>query len=188
MNSNYLYNPFNYIAGAGALLIGIIILTAATYAGMFTNLHFDGVIDIHIGYKAPFWFYFIEAFLSWIFVSALLYISALIISKSKVRIIDVFGTQMLAKAPFILISLISFIPFFQFEIGPAIPKFTANLIVFGILNMAVIVWVVVLMYNAYSISANVSGSKAIVSFIVSLVIAEIAAKATFMFIANLKCS
>lgn len=53
MNTKYLINPFNYIAGAKSLLIGIVVLAAATFAGTFTNLHFDGVIDIHIGYKAP---------------------------------------------------------------------------------------------------------------------------------------
>ncbi len=184
MNPKYLYNPFNYIAGAKSLFIGIVILGVATFAGTFTNLHFDGVMDIHTGYKAPMWFYFAEVFASWLIVSALLYLSALIISKSKVRIIDVFGTQILAKAPLILASLISFIPFFQFEIEPTLPKISTNLIIFGILSLAIIVWVVILMYNAFSISANVKGTKAIVTFIISMVLAEIAAKATLMFIAK----
>lgn len=114
----------------------------------------------------------------------MLYLSALLISKSNVRIIDILGTQILAKAPFLLASAISFIPFFQFEMTTAIPEITVNLLVFGIVSLAIIVWVVVLMYNAYSVSANVTGTKAIVTFIVSLVLAEIAAKALLMLIAK----
>jgi len=46
----------------------------------------------------------------------------------------------------------------------------------SILMIPIIVWTVALMYNAYSVSANLNGPKAVWSFIASFVIGEILSK------------
>jgi UDP-N-acetylmuramyl pentapeptide phosphotransferase/UDP-N-acetylglucosamine-1-phosphate transferase len=101
-----------------------------------------------------------------------LLIAATILSPSKVRAVDIFGTQAFAKYPYLIVSLISFIPYFRFEFH-GMPDLTASLIFFGLLTIVFTIWTVVLMYNAYSVSANLTGVKAIVSFIVALMIAEV---------------
>ena len=43
-------------------------------------------------------------------------------------------------------------------------------------SFALLCWTVVLMYKAYSVSCNIKGAKAIVSFIIGLIIAEVLSK------------
>jgi hypothetical protein len=47
------------------------------------------------------------------------------------------------------------------------------LILVSIVGIITIVWMVALMYNAYSVSANLKGQKGILSFIAALLISEI---------------
>ncbi len=41
----WLFNPFKYIAGAKALLIGLALMLATAVIASFSLTHFDGVID-----------------------------------------------------------------------------------------------------------------------------------------------
>lgn len=175
MKTELLFNPFRYIAGFKALVSGTIILFATAVLGSFNKVHFDGVIDIHTGVTAPTWFFLTEVISSWLIVAFLLYIAALVISKSKVRLVDVFGTQALAKYPFFIISAISFIPLFQFTFQ-GIPEIEPRLLLFMVISLAVTIWSLILMYNAFSVSANVKGRTAIITFIAVIVIAEILSK------------
>jgi uncharacterized protein (DUF697 family) len=45
-----------------------------------------------------------------------------------------------------------------------------------LLMLPLLVWMIVLMYKAYSVSCNVRGPKAILSFIAALILAEILSK------------
>jgi len=175
MKVDVFINPFKYIAGFKSLAIGVIVFTVAIYIGVLNKVHFDGVIDIHAGAKAPLWFFFAEAYVSWFIFSLFLYVGSLIISKSKIRIIDIFGTQALAKVPLIFISVICFIPVFHFNYN-GIPKIDVWLLTFGLITILFSIWIIALMYNAYSTSANIKGSKAIISFIVVLLISEVLVK------------
>ena len=47
-----------------------------------------------------------------------------------------------------------------------------------------IIWMVALMYKAYTVSCNIKGPKAIVTFIVSLIGAEIFSKAAILLLAG----
>jgi hypothetical protein len=172
MKINWLYNPFTRIAGLQSLLWGLLIMLVTAFFGGLNNVHFDGVIDIHAGMPAPMLLFFLEVFVSWLLFSVFLLIAATILSPSKVRAVDIFGTQAFAKYPYLIVSLISFIPYFRFEFH-GMPDLTASLIFFGLLTIVFTIWTVVLMYNAYSVSANLTGVKAIVSFIVALMIAEV---------------
>jgi hypothetical protein len=56
------------------------------------------------------------------------------------------------------------------------PGLIMQILALGLLMIPLIVWTVALMYNAYSISANLRGPKAIWTFIASFLIAEILSK------------
>jgi len=45
-----------------------------------------------------------------------------------------------------------------------------------IITILMIIWMVALMYKAYAVSCNVKGAKAIITFIISLILAEIVSK------------
>ncbi len=172
MKISWLYNPFIQIAGTGSLWWGLLLMLVTAFLGGLNNVHYDGVIDIHAGMPAPLTFFILESIVSWLLFSVFLLIAAKVLSQSKVRAIDIFGTQALARYPYFLISLISFIPYFHFEFT-GMPDLSASLIIFGLISLVFTIWTVILMYNAYSVSANLKGTKAVVSFIVALVIAEV---------------
>lgn len=182
----WLFNPFQFIAGGNALLLGLIIMLASAYLGSLSNTHFDGVLDVHIGKTTPLWFFFAEVLIDWLCLSIVLLIAAFFVSRSSFRIIDVFGTQALARAPY-LISALALLPkgfgrFVNYLLAKAMQQPTTitikstDLLLFvvaAVVSLLMIIWMVVLMYRAYSVSCNTKGGKAIISFIAGLIIAEI---------------
>lgn len=95
----WLFNPFHYIAGGRALGIGLIVMLIASLAGAATKFHFDGVIDLHSGTQAPKWVFVSENLINWLVMGVLLSCAGRLISRSRIRPLDVFGTQALARTP-----------------------------------------------------------------------------------------
>jgi hypothetical protein len=105
----WLFNPFVYIAGSKALLIGWSIMLLTAIVSIFSHTHFDGVIDLHTARTAtPVYLYFMEQLIDWGFVVVLCYIASLIFSRSSVRLVDIAGTVALSRAPMLLVSFIGF--------------------------------------------------------------------------------
>jgi uncharacterized membrane protein len=182
----WLFNPFQFIAGGNALFLGLVIMLAAAFLGSLGDLHFDGVIDLHIGKPAPLWFFIAEVLIDWLCLSIVLLIAAFFVSRSSFRIIDVFGTQALARTPYLAALLVimpkGFNRFAEYLAAKGMQQPTAItiestdvlLFIVGIVVvLSMLVWMVALMYRAYSVSCNTKGGKAIISFIAGLIIAEI---------------
>lgn len=168
-----LFNPFLRIAGTKALLIGLITLLVTAVIAYYSHCHFDGAIDAHIGTITPMWFYPAEALIDWLCLTLLFYISGIIFSQSAIRFIDVAGTMALARWPMIFIALLAFIPVVQPQ---NIHDVNASIIIFGFTLLIFTIWMIALMYNAYTVSCNIKGSKATISFIATLICAEIISK------------
>jgi len=186
---NWVFNPFNYIAGSKALLLGIAIITLSALLGYFSNNHFDGVIDIHIGAKAPFLVFLVEGLINLFCISLFLLIFSAIFLTLKFRIIDVVGTQAFARLPLIIVPIIGiFLPqgniaeYIQYtflKIGNpiSISNFEiAGFIIYTIISLVSLAMMITWMYNAYRVSSNIKGAKIIISFIVSVLLAEILSK------------
>lgn len=170
---SWFVNPFIYVAGLKALIIGVILMLASVAIGFINRAHFDGVLDLHIGLEAPAYVFLIEVLVDWVSISVVLFIMGSILSKSKIRWIDVVGTQALARWPMLILVLLLFVPGFETLRTGTI---SISLIIFGIVSLLVIIWVVTLMFNAYKISCNLKGSKLIVSFVGGLISAEVISK------------
>lgn len=181
-----IFNPAERIAGTKSLLVGLwIIVLTSLFADIF-NTHFNGVIDIKYGAPDTVYLsYLLYGLVNVIVLSVLLYISGIIVSKSSIRFIDVIGTQSIARAPFI------FAPFFNVaslmeKAGNQIMYLYMNIgepviitpfqwiivALFLLFSLLIIVWAIALMYNSYRVTCNVKGSKAVISFIIVLLIAE----------------
>jgi hypothetical protein len=61
-----LFNPFKYVAGLKALLIGLLVMLIIAVVAFFSKTHFDGIIDAHTGHILPFYWYLLEPLLAWI--------------------------------------------------------------------------------------------------------------------------
>lgn len=183
-----LFRPFRFVAGWEALLPGIVLMVLLSYLGYTSKTYFDGALDIHLGslnHTLPYLLHLWYQLSSWICLTAILYITAKLASKSSIRLLDMAGTLALSRIPLILITLFAFIPNVHIAIEPnadlqsMIQLLSENiiwLILTSIVSIVVMVWWIALMYNAYSISSNLKGTKAGVSFAIGLIVAEILSK------------
>ena len=170
----WLFNPFHYIAGGRALAIGLPIMLAASLIGATRNIHFGGVLDLHYGPPAPVWIFISESLINWLVMGALLFFGGKLISRSAIRLLDVFGTQALARTPIsiaLLCLLLWSLPGFQVLL-PGLAVFILG----AILDLLLTIWMVLLMYRACAVSCKVSGGKAIGLFIVAIILGEILSK------------
>jgi hypothetical protein len=179
----WLFNPFYYVAGGTALAIGLPVTIVASLNGSLSLSHFDGVLDFHTGLGTPLWFYAAEGPIDWLVMSVLLLAAGWMISKSRIRVIDVFGTQALARTPTLMTALAAMLPGYQrqaarlavLNLDAHSPDLAAFIMV-CIVTVAMIAWMVVLMYRAFAVSCNVCGAKAIVVFGIMLLVGEAISK------------
>lgn len=187
--SQWLFNPFRFIAGYKALLLGLSIVLLSAFVGSLSNTHFDGVLDWHPGPEAPLWCFFAEGLIDWICMVIPLFFFGLIVSRSSFRMIDVFGTQALARWPYLITSVVMlpeanqrFGMYLMSKLTQTAPAVAINYIdgfVFAfamLLSILMVIWMVALMYRAYAVSCNIKGAGAIITFIVSLIGAEVLSK------------
>jgi hypothetical protein len=182
-----LFNPFFYIAGVQALALGLIAIALTAVIGYFAHAHFDGVLDTRLGTVAPLWLFFAEGLIDWLSLSIVLWAAGKTISRTRFRAVDVFGTQALARWPMIFIALLTLpAAFHNFsnellaDIQSGTPHIdmtkAALVLLFVFAMLPFLAWTLRLMYKGFSIACNVSGGKAIGTFIVGLLIAEIISK------------
>jgi len=187
--SQWLFNPFRFIAGFKALLLGLAIILASSFIGSFSNTHFDGVLDVHTGRSAPMWFFLAEGLIDWVCMVIPLFLFGLIVSRSAFRMIDVLGTQALARWPYLIAALamlpdanrrvLAYLMSKLIQTAPAAAISSIDVLVFGFVMFVIIlmlIWMVALMYRAYAVSCNIKGAGAVVTFIVSLIGAEVLSK------------
>lgn len=197
----WLFNPFHYLAGWGALGVGLAGLAAASLVGAAGHVHFDGVLDMHMGAHAPMWVFWAENAIDWLVMALLTLLSGLIFSKSHIRVIDAFGTQALARFPSLLMALIVSLPgtrqvtdaLAHVIDSPAmlgdVQALVRHLVSFGVtpvdwaqfavsllLALVLTIWMIVLMYRAWATTCNFSGPGAVGGFVGLVLIGEIVSK------------
>jgi hypothetical protein len=184
--NKYLFNPFRYIAGWEAFGAGIFVLFATSAIGCYSHVHLPDLISVKTTPGLPFYVLLIQNLSNWLVPSLLFYLSALFFSKSEVRAIDVFGTQALARFPYLLAVLTgfsgalnkfgSYMLWYGLRIGEEV-QITSLEITFAVVlilfTTLLTVWIVALQFNAYKTSTNLKGAKLIVSFVV-IIVASIA--------------
>jgi len=187
--SQWLFNPFQFIAGGKALFIGVVIILITSSLGSISSTHFDGVLDVHTGRSVPTWFFIAEGLINWLSLTVVLTIFGLILRGFSFRMIDIFGTQALARWPHIITAIAALTPGYQrysayishklLKTCPVAMPHQTDALFFALVLVIVIcmsIWMVVLMYRAYSVSCNIKGIKAVGSFIAGLIIAEVLSK------------
>ncbi len=177
MKTKYLINPFERIAGWPALLIGLCIMALTAVFGKINKIAFDGALDAHVGATFSFTASFAMQAVDLLALFLTMWLAGICFSKTKVRAVDVAGTMALSRTPMLLLVLVSFLP-----IVPAglfdIPRLT----VFGIISIVLIIWMIALMYHAFSVSCRMKGTRGTVVFIGALLVAEVVSKCLFIFL------
>lgn len=180
-----LVNPFTRIAGWQALILGWVIISLTTYLGWKNGLIFDGLVGIHFA-QVTLMQTFIFQLTDWLCLSLVFWVGGLIFSKSSLRIIDVLGTTALSEFPFLIISLIGFSPIAQHSKSAANEMMLimsrnvsgiGSLLLLIVIGIAVTIWFIALLYNAFNVSCNVPKPRNIFvfigGFILSLIVASV---------------
>ena len=171
MKSRFLYNPFTQIAGLPSFIIGVAGFFLTTYMAFKTGTHFNGLLNIDFARDSDYWVFLTENLTGWLFISVFLHLSGFILSKSKIRAIDTFGTALLSRIPLVLTPFIRIIPMFQsFVIHSWEMYFVIG---FYLISM---IWTIILLFNAFRISCNLKNERLLISFFVSLILAEVCTK------------
>ena len=183
-----LFNPFHYWAGFKALTAGVIAMLVSGIIAYYSGTRFDGLLDFHFTGKTTASYSIIyESLIWWVLFSALLYLSGIVLSKSRVRALDVFGTQALARVPFLLVAILSALPgVAEYAVGlfASLQDKTAgppvgNAVLFWpvmVISLLATIWMVALTWRAYKVSCNLNGAKAVVSFIAAVLVVEALSK------------
>ena len=179
-----LLNPFVYIAGGYSLLIGLLIIFCTSVIGYYSNIHFPDIISVKTGPDYPVLYYILQSIANWLVISAMLYLFAVVFSKWKIRSIDIFGTQALARFPYLIAALTGFSntmdKFGRYILWQLLEQGEPVVMSAGAITLAIVliiftlfltIWMVALMFNAYKIASNLKRGKLIITFITSLILA-----------------
>lgn len=179
-----LMNPFTRIAGWQAFGLGLLFLLLMGFVGASSGIAFDGVFDMHMFQNS------VPQALTLLGISLaslvlVMWIVGLITSKNF-RFIDILGTMTLAKAPFLLLAVFGF-----FTTAPdlnAIMKDpyvilqNTSFVIMMVLSMPVMIWSIVLMFNALKVSCDLKGSTLTAAFIIGLLVSELISKILIHFL------
>lgn len=179
-STSLLLNPFVRIAGWKAFIVGSAIVCVTIIIGYFSNVWYPGVLDIKLATDFSLLQAFIVQIISLFYLSFVMYPASRLFSK-KTRFQDLLGTTVLARFPFLLASLLGFIIKPESINGLVaalkVGEFTftnyLDIIVASIMMIPIIIWYVILLFNAFKVSSNIKGIKATVIFAVCLILAEI---------------
>ena len=182
----WLFNPFHFLAGGPALAWGAACIVLTAMLGGAFDYRYSGVLSFQLSTPTPIWHAITQGLAAWIVPSILLYLAGRGLSRSRVRLIDVFGTQALARAPGLLVALIVVSPPFRDLTTSLIAQGASHfsvaqltaITVIGTVIVLLLVWIVLLMYRAFAVSCNVAGGWAIAAFIAAIAVSEVATGAT----------
>ncbi|MFP4335215.1 MAG: hypothetical protein ACLFQC_07040 [Wenzhouxiangella sp.] len=188
----WLFRPFDLLTGRQALLPGMagLLLTAVLAAA--TGLQTDGVLSLHFLAESGPVRLVGQALINWLTLAICLLVAGRWLTDGPFRAIDLIGAQALARWPLLLSVLYLAFP----PTGERIRQLTADLIAampsqpgqviadaaymadafiltaFGLPLLAVLVWMVWLMFHGYSSVTGLTGPHAVFSFAGSLIVAH----------------
>lgn len=191
--TTWLFRPFVRIAGMPALVAGVAVVAATavigwSWRGVFT----DGVLDLHVGPAAPLAVFFAHGFIAWLSMSACALITGHALTSTKYRLVDLLGTQALARWPLLPAVAVVGMPSWRQSLQTAIANLSGGnpptnddvltVLLLSIVPLVAVGWAVWLMFHAYALVFNLKGARAAVSFIAAVVAAEIASKVLIVWI------
>lgn len=182
--ARWLFNPFVRIGGWASLAAGLAGIVAAGLVAAAAELRFDGLLDMSPMGNVPTYLPIVEGLINWIAIVA---VSALIArffgGGSNVRLLDVAGTLALARAPLLLAASICTVPWIRDSLDSDVILQSRDLIslvpgmLIGVLAiLACFAWSIVLMWKAFSITADMKGLRGAAFYIAALAAGELISK------------
>jgi hypothetical protein len=181
-----LYNPFTKIAGWKAFVIGTVIVCATVWMGYYNNAYFTG-LQMKMAPQISLWQCFMIQTAGLLSMIILMYLVALCFVK-RVRLLDIAGTVLLSRFPYLLIAPLMF--YFSPLLLSILEEWQENasvealnesfsisgyivLLLFSVLVLLLLVWNIALLYHAFRVSTGIRGRKTAVLFTGTIILSEI---------------
>lgn len=178
-----LLNPFGRLAGIKSLIIGVIGISLTIVVAHLNNVYFPNTFSIIVDSNVSLQHLIIQIIANWLILSIILYIAALMFSKSAVRAIDIFGTQAVARIPHLIAAISCFneaiVKLGKYALWQNLKQGEPVMLTSGEMGIAILqtvistlaaIWVLVLSVNSFKVSANIKGRKLATIYIVCLII------------------
>lgn len=173
-------NPFHYLPLRQAWCWGIAAMILAAIFSWQVGLRATSLTQINYLGDAL-WAATLRQVILWLLFSVVLYVGALIFSKSKVRFVDVAAFNMFARIPFYLTLLVFAFPSIRHIVGLIMDsnldvalQHSNILSIVGIVSMVGVVWYLYWNYKAFAEATNLKGGKGVAVFAVGYVVTYIA--------------
>lgn len=180
-----LLTPFERYAGAEALTAGVVFALLAVLGAAQFNTRFDGVLDAHFASdEVSLTVALTDQVINIVSAFVVFYILAYALGARGIRAVDMLGTLMAARAPYVLMPLFNINDHmsrhnaaivdgiaadpFNPDLSPLLPLIPAI-----ILSLVLVVWLIALMFNAWKVCTNFSKGRLIGGFIGALIVAEL---------------
>lgn len=187
----WLFMPFIRITGRRVLAAGLIVILVTALLGWRFGIHTDGVLDLHYGPFLPFWTFWAQGIINWIAMAGCLLPFGWWLAGNRFSLTDHFGAQALARWPYLVPMPIMALPAYRDTVEvlsmdllaatQAVPDiaFVRDALILTALSippMAFGAWMIWLMYHGYSRVFGLNWKRALWSFVVALITAEILSK------------
>jgi hypothetical protein len=188
-NSNWknFWSPALRIAGGRALIWGLAGLAATAAAGYSSGTHAHGLMNYGPAQNNAAWIFVVEYLMIWLIPAAIFYGFGSVLSHSRIRAVDVFGTTVFALLPLAVTNLTLLLPGFSDILAtleePLIdisrlmgivmqPMFWVYIIVLMAAFILMLVW----LFNAVRVSCNLRGGRLWAVYLVGLIGGDIICK------------
>ena len=159
-----IFNPFSRIAGLKSLVWGLFFILSLTLLFAVSGIVQDGFLHFALMDIAP-WRVLVMNVVAWLCFALLLYVGGALLSRSKVRPVDMFGTLAFAQLLLIPMNAMLYVPSWRDALNRvvtdvmtgALPQGGAMALVVA-MGVWAIVWLVMFVvwgYNAFTTSCNV---------------------------------
>ncbi|MDH6533827.1 hypothetical protein D0T51_02355 [Parabacteroides sp. 52] len=163
---NLLWNPFIRIAGYQALAWGVVGCIVSIWISYLSKYHYHGLLHFGPAPKNTLLCFALEHLVVWLVPAILFLLGGFFFSKSRIRIVDVFGTVLFAQLPLIFMNLISLLPPMQrmnnmdFNLPPMELMNQPGLLLgiwLALVSLVFLVWTLIWMFHALKVSSNLKG-------------------------------
>lgn len=183
-----LIDPFKYFSGGATLAAGVAGMLVMVVLARLFGATFRGVVSEGIG-TLSYWQLALQQAAGWGVFSLLLYVAARLFSRSKIRAVDVFGYQALARIPFVFVLLGSALPTIRQAMEGMMALTPEELMtqspdelvtsaillvitIFGLFSLLMLVWFFWWSYRGFATAANLKGGKAAAIYVGCYLLAE----------------
>jgi hypothetical protein len=177
-------SPFEKVAGAKALAVGVGGLVISIVLSIFSGMHAHGLL--HFGY-APvdaWWVHAAEYMVIWLVPAVIIWGLGAALSRSRIRPVDVFGTVAFSLLPLVVMNLLWLLPamrqLLELSASPAdliagiqslgmTPSFIVSMAAASLVTCATVFLMLVWIFRAVKVVCNLGGWRLWTVFMVGIV-------------------